>query len=141
VGIYDFISGLVSPVANLIEHLLPSDVDKMQVKSELLKIQTAFAEKSLAYEQAVLDAQTKIIVAEAQADSWLTRSWRPITMLTFVFMILYTWIAPAFKLPVVQIPSDLWDLIKIGLGGYTVGRSVEKIVPTVMSAMKEKEKT
>ena len=31
------------------------------------------------------------------------------------------------KAVMLDTPQDLWDLIKIGLGGYVVGRSGEKI--------------
>ena len=30
--------------------------------------------------------------------------------------------------PKLAIPPDMWDLLKIGIGGYTVGRTVEKSV-------------
>jgi hypothetical protein len=30
--------------------------------------------------------------------------------------------------PMLEIPPDMWDLLKIGLGGYVVGRSAEKAV-------------
>ena len=30
----------------------------------------------------------------------------------------------------------LWSIIEFGLGGYVVGRSVEKIAPSIASAMK-----
>jgi len=33
--------------------------------------------------------------------------------------------------PVLEIPPDMWALLKIGLGGYVVGRSVEKTVAVV----------
>ena len=32
--------------------------------------------------------------------------------------------------PMLEIPPDMWDLLKIGLGGYVVGRSGEKMVNT-----------
>jgi len=31
-----------------------------------------------------------------------------------------------------------WSLLQIGLGGYVVGRSVEKIAPAITSAIKGK---
>jgi len=33
--------------------------------------------------------------------------------------------------PKLILPPDLWDLLKIGLGGYIVGRSSEKVVKTI----------
>jgi hypothetical protein len=66
------------------------------------------------------------IRAEASGDSWLQRSWRPITMLTFVALIVAKWLG--FTAPGVTeaVELALFEIIKIGLGGYVVGRSVEK---------------
>ena len=53
---------------------------------------------------------------------------------TFVFIIannyiLYPYLSLFFtEAPVLAIPPDMWDLLKIGLGGYVVGRSGEKMV-------------
>ena len=32
----------------------------------------------------------------------------------------------------------LWDIVQLGLGGYVIGRSVEKIVPSVAEAISKK---
>jgi hypothetical protein len=40
-----------------------------------------------------------------------------------------------------QIPADMWDLLKIGIGGYTIGRSAEKIIPAAIDAFKKKEQS
>jgi len=73
-----------------------------------------------------------IIIAEAQGGSWLQRNWRPVTMLVFVAIIANNYIlfpylsllgGPAVKL---EIPPDMWGLLKLGIGGYIVGRSAEK---------------
>ncbi len=43
--------------------------------------------------------------------------------------ILYPYLALFFEgAPKLEIPPDMWALLKIGLGGYVVGRSVEKAV-------------
>ena len=81
-----------------------------------------------------LQISAGIVTAEANSDRWLAASWRPITMLTFVFIIannyiLYPYLSLFFeKAPKLVIPPDMWSLLKIGLGGYVVGRSVEKAV-------------
>jgi len=33
---------------------------------------------------------------------------------------------PWFGVPMLPLPPDMWELLKIGVGGYIVGRSVEK---------------
>lgn len=76
-----------------------------------------------------MDAAMKVIIAEAQSESWITRSWRPLIMLMFGLIIANNYILyPYLTLfwsdaPILELPTDLWDLMKIGLGGYVVGRS------------------
>ena len=46
-------------------------------------------------------------------------------------------IAPIFGLASLPIPDDMWSLMKIGLGGYVVGRSVENVAswaPDIIAA-------
>ena len=79
------------------------------------------------------ELQASVVIAEMNSGAWLAQNWRPITMLTFVAIIannyiLYPYLALFWsKAPVLQIPPDMWGLLKIGLGGYVVGRSGEKI--------------
>lgn len=80
-----------------------------------------------------LHIQGQIITAEAKSEHWVVASWRPITMLVFVFIIANNYILvpymTAFGGTVVPLPLDqnMWDLLKIGLGGYVIGRSAEKV--------------
>ena len=115
-----------------IHHSVEEKAEEAQAIEEAkLKVQRllfTFKDAVLNYESQLLDSQASIIIAEAKGESWLQRNWRPITMLTFVFLIfhnsaLVTW----FGLAPIPIEPDLWDVIKIGLGGYVVGRSGEKI--------------
>lgn len=80
-----------------------------------------------------IKAQSDIIIAEAQSQSWLARNWRPGLMTLFGFIIfnnyvLNPWLSAMFSVNVIlDIPPDMWALLKIGLGGYVVGRSTEKV--------------
>jgi len=132
-GIFGFLGGIVKPIAGLIDELHTSDDEKLQAKAILMKLENDITLRCLDYEQKIIEVQGSIIVAEAQSKSWITRSWRPITMLTFVFLIVYSTFTG------MVIPEDLWTVIKLGLGGYVIGRSAEKIVPGVVDAMKGKE--
>ena len=74
-----------------------------------------------------LEAAAKVIVAEAQGDSWLQRSWRLLVMVTFGTITSTNYLrVPIFNTPPAAIPPDMWDLLKLGVGGYVVGRSAEK---------------
>ncbi len=83
------------------------------------------------------ELQASVVIAEMNSGAWLAQNWRPITMLTFVAIIannyiLYPYLALFWsKAPVLQIPPDMWSLLKIGLGGYVVGRSGEKIAKAI----------
>jgi formate/nitrite transporter FocA (FNT family) len=57
-------------------------------------------------------------------------------MLQFAFIIGYNHIiAPMFSAPSLPIVPDMWELLKLGLGGYVIGRSAEKIAQEVLPAI------
>ena len=132
-GPLSFISGLIKPVTDLVDSLHTSDEERLAAKAVLLELQTGLMSQTLDYEKQLAQSQASIIVAEATANSWLTRTWRPITMLTFVALVVWS------QFTGMEIPPDLWFVIKIGLGGYLGGRSVEKSVEGVVKVMKSKE--
>ena len=132
-GPLGFIGKILEPVTGLVDKLHTSDDERLEAKAVLLQLQTALMTQTLDYEKQLANAQRDIIVSEAQANSWLTRTWRPITMLTMVALIVVA------QFTEMEIPPDLWFVIKLGLGGYVGGRSVEKSVSSVVKAMKSKE--
>lgn len=96
-------------------------------ESERQKIQTFLA---------VFMAQSDIVKTEAVSTHWLAANWRPITMLTFVGLIVARWFG--WAAPGLQEAEylKLWDIVNVGLGGYVVGRSVEKIAGPIADALK-----
>ena len=91
--------------------------------------------KTLDIMSGVLSMQSNVIVAEAQSQSWLTRSWRPITMLAFVALIILDATGALHS----DLPQDVWTVIKVGLGGYVAGRSLEKISDKISKTMEDKK--
>ena len=74
-----------------------------------------------------------IIVAEAKSESWLTRTWRPIAMITFISIFPATYATLMFGgdptligKALATIPDKVWVLITVGIGGYIPMRSFEK---------------
>jgi len=126
-GILDFLGGIVKPVTDLIEKLTTTDKEKLELKNELTKIENEFLGKALEYESKLLDAQGRIVEAEAKGQSWMQRNWRPITMLTFLVLV----ICDSFGLLKFRLNNEAWLLLQIGLGGYVVGRTGEKIVDKI----------
>jgi len=134
-GILSFIGELIKPVTDLIDNLSTSDEEKLTLTNELVKIQNEFSGKALDYESQLMQAQAKVITTEATGHSWIQRNWRPITMLTFLILV----VCDSFGLLVFRLAPEAWTLLQVGLGGYVVGRSAEKIVPKVVEALKNKK--
>jgi len=78
-----------------------------------------------------------IIIAETKSQSWLARNWRPILMLTIVAIIANNYVLFPYlslfteKVTMLTLPDHLWALLKIGVGGYIVGRSAEQVAKTI----------
>jgi len=105
-------------------------------RDEAAKIKARLQEMVLTGQMKEIESAAAIIVAEAQSESWIARSWRPLLMLLFGVIIANNYlVVPLFGTPSADIPPDMWDLLKLGVGGYVLGRSVEKGV----RVWKEKE--
>lgn len=120
-----FSGGLVTELGKVIDNLFTSDEERLNAKNEVFKV---LQEQKLKLQQ----LQTEIILAEANGN-WLQRSWRPILMLSFGFIVIYVkFIAPLFSLPIPPLEDEFWNLLQLGIGGYVVGRSVEKVAKNII---------
>ena len=84
---------------------------------------------------AVFMAQADIVKTEAASSHWLAANWRPLLMLVFGGLIVARWFGWAAPNLSEAEYLKLWSIVEFGLGGYVVGRSVEKIAPTVADAI------
>ncbi|WP_288076899.1 3TM-type holin [Pseudomonas sp.] len=87
---------------------------------------------------AVFSAQADIIKVEAASSHWLAANWRPILMLTFGALIVARWFGWAAPNLTEAEYLALWDIVQMGIGGYVVGRSVEKVAPAVAEVLRRK---
>lgn len=103
-------------------------IDKsVEDKSQAAAIKAKLNELALNGAFKELEAAASIIVAEAQGESWLQRNWRPLLMVLFGAIVANNYVlVPIFATPAADIPPDMWELLKLGVGGYVVGRSAEK---------------
>ncbi len=103
-------------------------VDKAVEDKDLAnQIKARLNEQALNGSLKELESAASIIVAEAQGESWLQRNWRPLLMVLFGTIIANNYmLVPIFGTPAAEIPPDMWDLLKLGVGGYVVGRTAEK---------------
>jgi len=130
VDIVSLATALFGPVAELIDKLHTSEGEKLEAKRKLFEAQATLFAQLMDYEKSLAEGRAKVIAAEAQGQGALQRNWRPITMLTFLALV----VADAFGLLAFRLAPEAWTLLQIGLGGYVVGRSVEKVAPSLFKA-------
>lgn len=128
------ILGILGKVAGGVADRIFPDPEQELKRIELQQaLQAAVLERTSEIERAAAE----VVKAEAQGQSWLQRTWRPITMLVFVALIVARWLGwSAPNLGEAEV-LKLWDIVEIGLGGYVIGRSAEKILPGVIQSMKK----
>ncbi|KZX01013.1 hypothetical protein JL49_08145 [Pseudoalteromonas luteoviolacea] len=128
--------GLGTVLGNLLDDIFTSDEEELKLKNELKRIDNLIVSERLQLESKVIElqgqvlaAQSKVITAEAKGESVLQRCWRPITMLTFLLLI----VLDSFGLLAFRLSEQAWELLQLGIGGYVIGRTVEKAAPSVKS--------
>ncbi|MCF8483444.1 MAG: holin family protein [Rhodospirillum sp.] len=127
-------SGIVAPLANLVDKLFTSDDERNAAKLKLMELQQSGELKTL-------ELQMSAILAEANSkDPWTSRA-RPTFLylmygvigLCFFGGILGIWWPDSVTVAtqnitnlLAAIPSDLWWLFGAGYLGYTGARSFDK---------------
>jgi len=135
------IGKLFASVGDAIDRNVTSDEERLQQKSALAAQQAVILDAIFGMQEKYLAAQQTVLKAELEHGNWLAKSWRPMTMLSFMGFVVWFGIGTAFEIPV---PSEsfinsMMGLIKLGMGGYIIGRSGEKIAVNVVGALKKKE--
>jgi hypothetical protein len=124
---------LVGKIVDLFNNYQDKKLSQAALKAEVEKaILSTF--------DSVAKTQSDVILAEINGASPLQRLWRPITALLFVFIVFwFGFIQPLlvgwFGLPPLRVGDpllmEILDIVKLCLGGYIGGRSLEKIVTTI----------
>lgn len=123
------IPALAPIVGQIVGSLFPDPTEKAKAEAEAMR-------QLLAHQGEIEAAAAKIIQTEAASTHWLAANWRPLTMITFTALIVARWmgwVAPNLSEAEYL---KLWSIIEFGLGGYVVGRSVEKVAPAIATSMK-----
>ena len=138
--ILGFIGGIFKPAVDLVDELYTSKEEKLELRNKLVAMQNELATKVLDYEKSLNESRAQIIIAEATGQSWLQRNWRPILMLTIVAIVANNYLIYPYlsmftdKAVVLDLPEHLFNLMTVGVGGYIIGRSGEKIMKTYKSS-------
>jgi hypothetical protein len=121
-SILSFISGLFKPAVDLIDDLNLSGEEKGKLRNELAQIQSQAQKQMLEYEGKVVEARSKLMIAEAQSPHVITATWRPICCICLIAIV----VLAAFGIG--NPDKEVYELTKILLGVYSSGRTLEKVV-------------
>lgn len=121
---------LFAPVITDVVKKIVPDTDKHKQIDQEIKL--ALLEHTDSLEK----IRGEIVLAEAQSSNWLTASWRPLLMLIAIAIIAMNYLVfpiigiayPSIMEHTLTLPDQLWNLLTLGVGGYIVGRSGEKMV-------------
>ena len=119
---------LLAPIlGDLVKRLIPDGDKANDIEKE---IKLALLEHTDSLEA----MRGKIVLEEAKSSNWITSAWRPLLMMVVVVIIACNYlIFPIIKIfypemITLELPQELWQLLTIGVGGYVVGRSGEKMI-------------
>lgn len=127
------IQALIPILAPLLGDIIKS---KFPDPTEAAKVEAEMTAKLWQNAHQLNAAAADIIKTEAQSQHWLAAIWRPVVMLTFTGLIVARWFGWAAPNLTEAEYLKLWSIVEFGLGGYVVGRSVEKIVPSIAGVLK-----
>ncbi len=129
----NFVTLLLPLFSSLIERIFPDKAKQDEAKLELAKVANEALTIQMKAQSDMMASQSAVVVAEASSESWMARNWRPMLMWMFMALIFNQYfinpIVAAFGFPLIfpPIPEHGWTMLDIGMGGYIVGRSAEKI--------------
>ena len=120
-------------LGQVVKSVFPNSEDELKRLELQNQIQLALINNSAAIETAA----ASIVRTEAASQHWLAANWRPLTMLIFVALIVARWFGLTAPGITEAVELKLWGILEISIGGYVIGRSVEKAAPAVAAALKK----
>ena len=130
----EWLTLLFPALQRILDKVLPGDTEETKQLRQNAEVE--LAKIALSGELSPLMAQAEIVKAEVSSPNRWTSGWRPTLMYIIIAIIglnylIFPLISIIFKISLtLELPSELWTLMEIGLGGYVVGRSAEKVVQT-----------
>ena len=116
------LQNVIREIGDIVNRLSVSSKEKQKIQEEI---------QSLVYRyKSELVREQSAAVGEEARGNWLQRSWRPLVMLVFALIVL---VGTFTTLPLLSDTSRFWDLLEIGIGGYVIGRSGEKVTESLLS--------
>lgn len=118
---------IIGSIGDVADDLFTSDEERKRWEHKKAKLQQEIQGRLLTIKEKLIEEQSSVLQAEIEGESWLQRSWRPITMLAMMAAVLGYW----FGLTPDSLPQyaveKMFTLVQIGVGGYIASRGAEKV--------------
>lgn len=127
IGDLSGIGTIVETIGKVLERVIPDPNKRMEVELEMNKA-------LIASQGQIYESMKDVMVADAQSESWMTRNARPATVFWSLGTI--SWVVISGTIdgltgthilqPTIQalkqVPSDLWNVVLVGIGGYILAK-------------------
>lgn len=129
-----WLASLFPGIIDIFKRLIPDKAAQDQATIELQKLANEAVAQQAQADAAKIESSSKVVVAEITNGNWMAANWRPCLMFLFMGLIFNQFfLIPILKMfglhiDIPLLPDQGWNLLEIGLGGYVVGRSGEKIM-------------
>ena len=128
---------MIAALIPAITSLLGTAIDKaIPDRDEAERLKAEVTLSVLKQNNAELEGAVKIITAEAQGESWLQRNWRPMLMLWFAGLVGAHWLGYTPPNLPEGVVLNLLDIVQVGVAGYVLGRSAEKVTKAYVEGKK-----
>ncbi len=123
---------LVEATGNALDNLITNPEERLKAREEISNAIMGKLNELASYQRDILNTELQ--------GTKLQRNWRPLVMLAFAFIIVYHYFLQPLlghwlDVPAIPLPDRFWGLLELGLGGYVIGRSIEKVATTVTENM------
>lgn len=129
------ITGILAKVAPELFKIIDKSIKDPDLS---LKLKHEITSQMLSADSEAVKAASSVTIAEVQGESWLQRNWRPMLMIWFSILIGAYWFGFVPSNMPVSVIDQLFTLVQIGVGGYVVGRSAEKVTSQLAPALKNR---
>jgi hypothetical protein len=133
---FEFLTPFIKDIGGVVDNLSTTDEERLNAQAKLREIEAGIEKSMNDHMNKVVAAQRSILEKEIGSESKFVKYWRPalmwliITILgfNFLFVPVVEFIRTSFDLnfwipQTIDLPSQMWSMLTIGLGGYVTGRS------------------
>ena len=124
-----FLGGLLSVVGSVFNGIFGFKKEQSEVVKQAIGVLSDLSKS----DDARATAAAAVIAAEANSDSWITRSWRPLTVIGFVLILFSFFFGHVPQNVTPDMMNRIFDIVEYSILGYGGVRSVDRWVTAFLN--------